>query len=111
MSFLKHKHHDSNATCSILAYSSLQTEASAEINGKNLYRGETGCGKIVVTTIISPTVIINAIRSVQYWFAYLSFSDKLPTTITNSGGNEVDGLDHVIELLRDADWKGALDSW
>ena len=112
LSFLKDKHHDSNATCTILAYSSIRTEAVAEINGKKLYRGDTGCGKIVVTTKISPTVIVNAIRSVQYWFAYLSFSDKLSTTIKKTEVEKThDELDHVTELLRDADWDKALNTW
>ena len=113
LSFLKDKHHDVSATCSVLSYSSIQTEASAEINGKKLYRGDTGCGKIIVTTIISPSVIVNAIRSVQYWFAYLSFSDKLPisTKKTDTEKTHDDELNHVTDLLRDADWTTALKTW
>jgi len=43
------------------------------INGKKLYQGEAGCGKILIHNVTDYS-FINNIRSVQHWFIYVTHS-------------------------------------
>lgn len=49
------------------------------INGKNLYQGEAGCGKILIYNVMDYS-FINYVRSVQHWFIYVTHSYDIHTS-------------------------------
>lgn len=58
------------------------------INGKNLYQGEAGCGKILIHNVMDYS-FINYVRSVQYWFIYVTHSYDIHTTSTIHGRESI----------------------
>lgn len=58
------------------------------INGKNLYQGEAGCGKILIHNVVDYG-FINYVRSVQHWFIYVTHSYDIHTTSTIHGRESI----------------------
>lgn len=110
---------DEHASVDVLPSSALKTEAIACINGKTLYRGDTGCAKLIIRTTISPKHIIATIRSCQYWFSFIAFSTQLDSSAAATSKQSQAAastassktLDLIGTLLAQADWTPALDAW
>ena len=105
----------SEDTIEVLPSSCAVTEGRVVVEGRTLYRGDTGCATVLVSTNRDPNSLIHATRSIPYWFAYLAHSATLPTA-TNGGSRTVNDADHaelelIPELLRRADWISALRTW
>ena len=58
------------------------------INGKKLYQGEAGCGKILIHNVMDYS-FINYVRSVQHWFIYVTHSYDIHTTSTIHGRESI----------------------